>query len=54
MVLILKKKGSLKISAPEFLKGGSLTGGRSKASIMRVVMQNLAALRYAYNKRLQR
>lgn len=51
--LDLKKKGSLKISAPEFLKGGSLTGGRSKASIMRVVMQNLAALRYAYNKRLR-
>lgn len=51
--LDLKKKGSLKISAPEFLKGGSLTGGRSKASIMRVVMQNIAALRYAYNKRLR-
>ena len=51
--LDLKKRGSLKISAPEFLKGGALTGGRSKASIMRVVMQNLAALRYAYNKRLR-
>jgi hypothetical protein len=51
--LELKKRGSLKISAPDFLKGGSLTGGRSKASIMRVVMQNLAALRYAYNKRLR-
>jgi hypothetical protein len=51
--LQLKKRGSLKISAPDFLKGGSLTGGRSKASIMRVVMQNLAALRYAYNKRLR-
>jgi TonB family protein len=51
--LELKKRGSLKISAPDFLKGASLTGGRSKASIMRVVMQNLAALRYAYNKRLR-
>jgi hypothetical protein len=51
--LELKKRGSLKISAPDFLKGGSLTGGRSKASIMRVVMQNLAALRYAYQKRLR-
>jgi TonB family protein len=51
--LDLKKRGSLKISAPEFTKGGALTGGRSKASIMRVVMQNLAALRYAYNKRLR-
>jgi len=51
--LELKKRGSLKISAPDFLKGASLIGGRSKASIMRVVMQNLAALRYAYNKRLR-
>ena len=51
--LELKKRGSLKISAPEFLRGASLTGGRSKASIMRVVMQNIAALRYAYNKRLR-
>jgi hypothetical protein len=51
--LELKKRGSLKITGPDFLKGGSLTGGRSKASIMRVVMQNIAALRYAYNKRLR-
>ena len=48
-----KKRGSLKVASPQFTKGGSLTGGRSKASIMRVVMQNLAALRYAYNRRLQ-
>ena len=48
-----KKRGSLKIASPQFTKGGSLTGGRSKASIMRVVMQNLAALRYAYNRMLQ-
>ncbi len=51
--LNLKKRGELKVSAPNFVKGGALTGGRSKASIMRVVMQNLAALRYAYNKRLR-
>jgi TonB family protein len=31
---------------------GTLTGGRSKMEIMRVVMQNLNALRYVYNKRL--
>jgi hypothetical protein len=49
----VKGKGSLKLSTPEFLKGGALTGGRSQASIMRVVQQNLAALRYAYNKRLR-
>jgi TonB family protein len=47
------KRGSLKITAPDFLKGASLTGGRSKASIMRVLMQNIAALRYVYNKRLR-
>lgn len=36
------------------LGGVSLTStGRSKASILRVVMQNIAALRYAYNKRLR-
>ncbi len=51
--LNLKKRGSLKISAPKFTKGGAMTGGRSRASIMRVVMQNIAALRYAYNKRLR-
>ncbi len=51
--LDLKKRGTLKVSAPQFVRGGALTGGRSKASIMRVVMQNLAALRYAYNKRLR-
>lgn len=51
--LELKKRGALKLSEPKFVSGGALTGGRSKASIMRVVMQNLAALRYAYNKRLR-
>jgi TonB family protein len=49
----LKRKGELKVSSPDFLKGGALTGGRSRASIQRVVMQNMAALRYAYNKRLR-
>lgn len=51
--LSLKKRGNLTVSEPKFIKGGALTGGRSRASIMRVVMQNLAALRYAYNKRLR-
>jgi len=48
--LSLKKRGNLTVSEPKFVKGGALTGGRSRASIMRVVMQNIAALRYAYNK----
>jgi TonB family protein len=51
--LDLKKKGNLNVSSPDFIKGGALTGGRSRASIQRVVMQNMAALRYAYNKRLR-
>jgi len=51
--LKLKKRAKLKIEPPKFTKGGALTGGRSKSSIMRVVMQNIAALRYAYNKRLR-
>jgi TonB family protein len=32
---------------------GGVTGGRSRESIQRVVMQNMAALRYAYNRRLR-
>jgi len=51
--LELKKKGELRVSSPEFLRGGNLIGGRNRASIQRIVMQNMAALRYAYNKRLR-
>jgi len=51
--LELKKKGELRVSNPDFLKGGALTGGRSRASIQRVISQNMAALRFAYNKRLR-
>jgi hypothetical protein len=32
---------------------GVFTGGRSKSEVVRVVMQNITALRYAYNKRLR-
>jgi len=49
----LKKRGTLEISESKFIGGAALTGGRSKASIARVVMQNIASLRYAYNKRLR-
>jgi TonB family protein len=51
--LDLKKRGELRVSSPDFLKGGALTGGRSRASIQRVVMQNMAALRHAYSRRLR-
>ncbi|MFP4241713.1 MAG: TonB family protein [Chitinispirillaceae bacterium] len=37
----------------DFETGGSLVGGRSRKSIMRVVMRNINSLRYAYNKRLR-
>ncbi len=47
-----KRGADLKMAPPDFANGAALTGGRSKASIQRVVMQNMAALRYAYNKRL--
>jgi TonB family protein len=49
-----KKKDELKVSTPNFMKGATpLTGGRSRASIQRVVKQNMAALRDAYSKRLR-
>jgi TonB family protein len=35
------------------IRSGQTVGGRSKIEIMRVVMQNLGALRYAYNQRLR-
>jgi TonB family protein len=42
------------VHEPVFVqKGGVIQSGRSKASIMRVVMQNINVLRYAYNKRLR-
>jgi len=49
----LKKRGELRVSSTDFLKGGQLTGGRSRASIQRIVMQNMAAMRHAYNRRLR-
>jgi hypothetical protein len=51
--IVLKNRELLKNNAPDFLKGGALIGNRSKASIMRTTMENLAGLRYAYNKRLR-
>ena len=49
----LKKKGNLKVRQPSGAGGASMTGGRSRASIMRVVRQNMASLKYAYNGRLR-
>lgn len=51
--IALKPRGTLTISEPKLVNsGGIIPGGRSRASIMRVVMQNLEAIRYAYNRRL--
>jgi TonB family protein len=45
-----KSNGEPRVVSPDFLNSGKLTGGRSGASIQRVIMQNMAALRYAYQK----
>jgi Ca-activated chloride channel family protein len=47
------KRGTIKVSGPEYIKGGPPSGGISKFSITSVVTQNMAALRYVYNKRLR-
>jgi hypothetical protein len=47
------KRTGIAIREPELIHTGAIVGGRSRASVMRVVMQNLVALRYAYNKRLR-
>jgi TonB family protein len=52
-VVSLKKKGTLKVEAPKTISAGPMSGGRSQESIMRVVMQHIAGLRYSYNKRLK-
>lgn len=44
---------ALQVHTPTFTRGGALTSGRSRQSIARVVQQNLAALRHAYNQRLR-
>jgi hypothetical protein len=52
-VVDIKKRGTLTMAEPRLVNsGGVLPGGRSRASIMRVVLQNLEAIRYAYNRRL--
>lgn len=52
-VVSLKKKGTLKVEAPKTISAGPMSGGRTQESIMRVVMQHIAGLRYSYNKRLK-
>ncbi len=47
------ERGRLTLAEPAFSRGASLSGGRSKAGIMRVVIRHVAALRYEYNRRLR-
>jgi TonB family protein len=51
--LDIRPRNELRIAQPVITGLGALTGGRSRASIQRVVMQNMAALRHAYNRRLR-
>jgi TonB family protein len=51
--LDLKTRGEIRVSSPQIQIGGALSGGRSRISIQRVVLQNMAALRHAYNRRLR-
>jgi hypothetical protein len=48
-----EKKADLKVKDPGGASAAGLTGGRSRAEIMRVVRQNMASLQYAYNQRLK-
>ncbi|KMQ52679.1 TonB domain-containing protein [Chitinispirillum alkaliphilum] len=50
--LDMRTRGELKVTAP-VAQGGALTGGRSRASIQRIVQQNMASLRHEYNRRLR-
>jgi len=49
----LRKRGELQVREPGGASAAGLTGGRSRASIMRVVRQNMASLQHAYNQRLR-
>ena len=51
--LVLKKHMPVKRGLLIQTGTGITTGGRSRSSIARVVQQNMAALRYAYNRRLR-
>jgi len=49
----LVRRSELKVQGPSGQTGSSISGGRSRISIQRVVMQNMAALRHAYSRRLK-
>ena len=48
-----RRDDDVNVSSPDFLKGGALTGFRSRASIQRVVVSYSAVLRKDYTRRLR-
>jgi TonB family protein len=48
-----ERRAAPKVREPAAATGAGLTGGRSRAEIMRVVRQNMASLQHAYNQRLR-
>lgn len=50
--LQLETRGQLAVRQPSGAGSAGLTGGRSRANIMRVVRQNTSSLQYAYTRRL--
>lgn len=45
------RRVKIKVDIP-YVRGHAFVGGRSKTEVLQVVMQNIRALRHAYNKRL--
>lgn len=50
---IIKRKKIKRITRPGGKKSAGMRGGRSRANIMRTVRNNMASLKYAYNRRLK-
>jgi len=48
-----ERRAEVRVREPSAAQGAGISGGRTRASIMRVVNQNLASLRHAYNMRLR-
>jgi TonB family protein len=48
-----ERRAEVRVREPAAATGAGLTGGRSRAEIMRVVRQNMASLQHAYNQRLR-
>jgi TonB family protein len=49
-VKLEQRYGTIELTPIHLLQGSHVIGGRNKATIQRVIRQNMSALRYAYNK----